>query len=281
MMTNSFEPSKAVKEYYLYTAKTPVTHGGVTLPGLFSTRYKTPFLLLFLLALALEIYGMITLYNVGGFHYGLAVLLVLLDLIFAFLGHLPQKRITILKNQRILIDDRIRQEQIRRQLFRLSLRQNIFYMLIGGLAIFKIVSFYFFRELMDAPFLLLTVIYLIVAFIHIRITGYTIFELIRSIAERNEYNHYISVGKNRSLNYIKHSFESETHLTPCSLNNIHSLAAIGGNQYTLETHGILSDDELTALVNFQQTPNAKAVLATEGLRHQFENILPAQPIHSN
>ncbi len=280
MITNSFEPSKAVKEYYLYTAKTPVTLGGVTLPGLFSTRYKTPFLLLFILALGLEVYGMITLYNVGGFHYGFAVLLVLLDLIFAILGHLPQKRITIIKNQRILVDDRIRQEQMRRQLLKLRLRQNFFYLLIGALAIFKIISFYFFRVLIDAPFLLIIVVYMIVAFIHIKVTGFTFFELIRSIAERNEYNRYIAIGRDRSLNYIKHTFTSETHLTPCSLNGIHSLNAKGNNEYTLETHGILSDDELTALVNFQQTPNAKAVLATEGLRHQFENILPAQPIHS-
>ncbi|MDZ4787242.1 MAG: hypothetical protein SGJ02_14315, partial [bacterium] len=59
------------------------------------------------------------------------------------------------------------------------------------------------------------------------------------------------------------------------------LNEIGNNEYALETHGILSDDQLTSLVNFQQTPNAKAILAAEGLRHQFENILPAEPTHTN
>jgi hypothetical protein len=281
MLSPSFEPSKAVKEYYLYTAKTPVTLGGVTLPGLFSTRYKTPFLLLFLLALILEIYGMFTLYNVGGFHYGFAVLLVLLDLIFAFLGHLPQKKITIIKNERLLTDESIRQEQLRRKMLQYRIRQNFFYFLIGFLAIFKIISFYFFRMLIDAPFLLLIVIYLIVAFIHIRITGYTIFEIIRSMAERNEYGKYIAKGKSQLLTNIKHSFISETHLNPCTLNGVHSLKENGINKYELETNGVLYDDELTSLVNQQQTPNAKAILATEILRHQFQNILPAQPLQLN
>lgn len=277
-MTNSFPsfvPSKAVKEYYLYTAKSPVTLGGVTLPGLFSTRYKTPFLLLFILALLMEVFGMIQLYIAGNFHYGFAVLLILLDLIFAFLGHLPVKEMLRIKNKLILEDNEIRKAQMKKRYFRYSLNQNIFFILIWTLAIFKVIGYYSFAGRLDAMVLLLSVIYLLIALIHVKVTGYTLFEIIRSITEKREFNKYIKNGTSVEPEPIRYDFFSEIPIEPTTINKKHNIIDLGGNNYRIETYGLLVDDDLIGLVNAQSSPNAKGIVAKEVLRHQFEHILPS------
>ena len=190
-----FEPSKETKEYYLYTKKKPLSEGGFVHPGLFSSRYILPYSLLFFLAIVLEFYGMFMLYQAGNFHYGFAVLLVMLDLLFAFGSHYFQKPIKERDIELALSDDEIQSEQLRRKQIRPKLFKGLLLTLIAILGIGKMIFFWGFYQHFDALVLMIITTYAVVALIHINVTGYTIFEFWRYFNNNRDYNKYIKMTR--------------------------------------------------------------------------------------
>jgi len=278
-----FEPSVESKEYYLYTKKTPFPYGGFVHPGLFSSRYTLPYLLLIVLVLGLEVYGMLMLYQACAFHYGFAVLLILLDLLFAFLSHLQQRKILTKEIELALNDNDVITQFIRSDRRKAKVIQTFILSFIVILAFLKMLFFYGCYQHFDALVLLIIATYGVVALIHIRVTGYTLFEIFRRIAEWNDYRKYLKLlrttGREPQFEPRRHLFDSNERLQACQNNNHRFYLDESKKMYVLETFGLLTDSDLNGLVSQQQSPETKFRLSREGLRHQYYNILPSQPTY--
>ncbi|MCB9321948.1 MAG: hypothetical protein H6570_21890 [Lewinellaceae bacterium] len=276
-----FEPSKETKEYYLYTKKKPMTEGGFVHPGLFSSRYTLSYSLLFFIVLLLEVYGMFMLYSYGAFQPWFAILLVLLDIILAFGAHLFQKRIKELDIELALINDEIQYEKLRRKQIKPKLLKGFLLSLIALLAIGKMAFFFGFYQNFDALVLVIITTYALVAVIHINVTGYILFEYIRTGFNSIDYRKFIrdySIQNRQEFQERKHSFSSNELIIACNINKHKIYKDTNSGQFIILTYGMFMDDDLKALVNQQQSPETKYKVAREGLYHQYYSILGSQPI---
>jgi hypothetical protein len=186
-----FEPDVTAKQLLLYVKKHPKTIGSTKLHGLVQDSYSdiaTPF---FYLAVVLELVGLwFILVEIPSLGYGLigAIALFLLDILFALWYHQKTKTICICENSctvlSVIENNHILREA-REANYKSEMRRSkriafIPALLIVTIAVVKIVTFYMLVSrsadgIPDTVVFFIITSYAIVAFIHLRYTGYAIY----------------------------------------------------------------------------------------------------------
>lgn len=170
----------------------------------------------------------------------------------------------------------------------LRLLSSCLSVLIVGLAIFKVISFYGFNgggfDGLTAGILLS---YMVAALIHIKVTGYFIFGLITDFLgwmDKRAFQFSEDANRPHEIRHCrKLEFRTKAKLEGVKVPPIHGLYVDGqpdsnGTQgYHLETWGILTDGQVHAMIHQQPDNIAKAELARQGIRHQLE-ILDADAV---
>ncbi len=279
----NFEMSVVTKRFWLYTRKFSNQYGGVTLPGLFQTRQYTFDLFLFIVIITCEIIGIINLQRVGQFNIIFVFSLFLADILFAIFAHLPKGKICRIKNQLILAEEAEEISRLKKQKKIRVFISSIFKLLIVGLALFKVLGFYFLHGTFNGLSFLICLTYAVAAFLHIYATGYFLWETLVIIRVAFEHNKFLSIDKKTQNPYktegtFPHGFESKTPLNPATVNR-HSLIQDpeSADKYILNTFGILTDRDLQNLIAQQSSRDQKSKLASECLRHQLI-ILDTDPM---
>jgi len=273
----NFEPQINTKNFWLYSRKYENTYSGVKLPGLFRTYNYTLDTFGFCLIVILEVLGMVALKQVTALPTIVILALVTADILFAILAHLPVAKICRLKNEMVLEDNPARLANLRNQLGASKLLHYIPWVIIVGLALFKILG-YMTNSIFDGTTVAICLAYAVVALLHIVCTGYFLFECFNRIIFFNpQKNQVLSLGGN--INHFRTQLlEESIDFIACEVNKHSIQKSDDSNQYVLKTWGVLTDDDLQAMIMRQKTQQQKMLLAKEGLRHQYHNILDAAPI---
>lgn len=286
---SDFEPGKTAKKLWTYVRKQERTVVGITLPGLFDISHFGIDALLFVVVIALELWGLINLWMVGLPLISIP-LAFLLDLTFAIGHHIfSMGKTCVLKNRIVVAELVIRetlksdneleitsetqrlQQQYRNQIRRRKFFAGVFAILIFALSALKIVGFYGMHEAFDVFTLAVLVSYVIVAILHVKVTGYFIFALLAEWFLRKDKGRYVrqGTGKLPSGQPNRISFiRTPNQLTEYSVAGGHGIYKVEDG-YELRTHGILTDDQLNSLVGYQRR-EAKSEVVLHGLKHQLD-----------
>jgi hypothetical protein len=283
-----FEPSRNTKLLWRFTRKTPSSFASITLPGLFQTSHFTRDTACFLATIVLELWGLNNFLRAGQVALLYVAFLFLLDIALAVLRHLPLGRVGELRNRLVFERDEVEREKARHSIRLRVLVSNLFAVLIGGLAAFKVLSFSAVHPVVDGLTLGIMTSYAFVAILHITVTGYFLAGLVTDTSLRLDRSDYIR-RKDQSPLAIRRPvetvFETGTQMAPLALyGEEHGLYVSpaetpGRWRCVLRTWGVLRDQELHTLIREQQSPEAMAVLALHGVQHQVEKIL--QPAVGN
>lgn len=272
-----FEPQINTKNFWLYSRKHENTYSGVKLPGLFRTYNYTLDTFGFCLIIILEVLGMVALKQVTALPTIVIVALVAADLLFAILAHLPVAKICRIKNEIVLEDNPAKLANLNNQLSASKLWHYLPWIIIVGLALFKILG-YMANSIFDGTTVAICLAYAVVALLHIVCTGYFLFELFNRIVFFNpQKNQVLSSGGNIN-GYRTQYLDKSTDFIDCKVNKHSIQKSDDADQYVLKTWGVFTDDDLQAMIMCQKNQQQKMLLAKEGLRHQYQNILGAAPI---
>jgi hypothetical protein len=265
----NFEPTRSVKEWWLYTQKTPTTFAGVPLPGFFqTTNYEwqvTGFFTIFLLE------GLATYWC---YYEGVAITAILVsifvDIILALVAHRFQRPIAQLKNELVFTENTSNKAK-QKILTGKKLWQNFFYLLILISALFKFLWFFLVYQVFDTTTLFIFVCYILAALLHIICTGYAVFTFIFLRKIRSQHNQYIrSEGTEFAFN-PDNPFPSKIYtqikLEPVIVGR-HELANLNNGDFYFKTKGILLDKELFEMIGRQTSPEQRRTVAIEGVKHQ-------------
>ncbi len=312
-----FRPSQATIKKWLFTRKQPLLGTNFSSPGLFGTANFGTDMALFILAVLLEIGGLIAFYQVTG-SILFALLFFVLDFIFAIGSHWNQDRMTILKNQMALIrdfsfgekNDTDQNHDLKPIAARILWREQamsrykmisaFFYILIVGIAIFKILGFMNGFAQTGEEFgtfpLLVIIAYTLIAFIHIYATGYFFSELYFRWAVNSDLGAHLA--KNEFSVSIENPYKAKdihimagsefTYPNPPDIPGLPAPAYarphIKFNNHwikytTLYTFGILTDLHITQLQMLMNDPGGSALTQKKdtfikyALHHQLTTIL--------
>lgn len=167
----NYMPPEELLRHSLGTKKEPYAIDSLELPGLLDYNEGSVGLLLFPVCILLEVLGLIVLTN-AGLAWIAALALFVVDVFFAIIRHLPEGKITLLKNQLIVETFNPNKKKIRTRIRLWKSVQWVASFFIAGIALFKIVGFLGFVGQMNASVLFIIVTYIMVAIIHITWTGY-------------------------------------------------------------------------------------------------------------
>lgn len=277
-----FEPSRGVRKLFLYTRKSPSTsYGGIILPGLFQTSHYFWDIMFFLAVVVGEIYGFAQI-DAKTSHGSASLFLgmILLDFACAFFAQLFIGGVVKRKNLLVLEQDNAETVNLRNQIVKRQVFAYAFKVVIIGVAIFKIVTFYNLKwGTIDQEMLLMTFIYLIVAVIHVACTGYFGAYLVLKVALAYQtYKHVSTKKKSYAIQDFILSEPKEMKGKPfqgCEIksgNNNHTLL-LADDTWRLKTWGILDDDQLHSIIWKQNKDSeTKREVALAGLAHQLEML---------
>jgi len=316
-----YSPSPGTLYKWLFTRKRSMNGTNFQSPGLFVTSGFGTDSFLFTLAVLLEIIGLFIFYI---FFESIlfAALFFILDFFFAVSAHWNAGRKTELRNQLALIRDfefgeakdsdkgghikpiaaRIRWRK--RTIARFMAYSVLFYILIGGIALFKVAGFFngWFEggnDLGVIP-LLVAVTYALVAFIHIYSTGYFFAEvyfrfLIRQEINIHQFTRKYSVDMARPYSVIdiflrpglEFTYPDPPPQNPPVIPRTH----IQCNNHwltfnTLYTFGILTDAQIRQIRQNIHDPNGnilnekRDIFLKFSLFHQLTAILSNNPVQN-
>ena len=299
---NNFEPGVELKNLWLNTRKNKVRFGNVELFGMFSTYGYGLDRFCFFLIIALEGWGLYNL-NLLIDNVVLSSLLFFCDALFAIGSHywssdivLARNRLSMAKFDIIYLKGKSpsNEKEIEiSNIIKYNIYGSIFRLLIIGLAGFKIFSFLG-NNTPDTPFALtFTIIltYLLVAYLHIRSTGYFLSGLIKGSRYRTQYAKNLlsqdptdfTVQNHREFDLNLQIIQNHNELEKMAVTfgfavppqpGIDFVNAMTKQHYLYEnklyTWGVLEDRDLQNLISVQPTNKQKEFLAMYGLKHQFE-----------
>jgi hypothetical protein len=186
-----FEPGQTTKTLIYYVNKKKSQIGSTPQQGLIQDEHFTFMLIFFVIALVLEVIGLMFIIDAIalGFWHGLMSVsfLIILDITFAFLFHLKTKTICRCENELVVLSltapDRVqtRAAHLRSKISKAKTTGILLAILIWLIAATKIIAFYSLKSVsaagVDTETMFIIVTYLIVALIHIYCTGYALFGL--------------------------------------------------------------------------------------------------------
>ena len=286
-----FQPSSDALDLWLKTRKRPIDCGTQSLPGYYQTAgYSTDVSWVYL-ALCVEIAAVVlTLYGGwskgGNFLIG-SIVVVFLFLSFDYVGtklyHKPLGERCKIRNRILLESDPQEKERLRDELSKGTFAQVIGVFLIVLSAAFKIMAILLLGSFEMIFYVIMTLLYLIVIYIHIAHTGYVLSEIAVSRRFKKDYkrwkkdenktackaeegereftskvklnlkNHEISIGQHKIVPQERNASDEEN----------------GVYRYKLQTKGVLTDEDIKRLtVAVAQSPEQAGKIAFECLSHQ-------------
>lgn len=282
-----FEPTKGTKKLCLYTRKSPIEVGSITLPGLFQTAHFPRDAFAVVVIVLGEFYGLYNLFLVAQVSLAYFGGVFLADFICAILAHLPQRTICMAKNRLMFAKADEDENAIAKEKYKISKARRwsrFFASIIVLIALAKVVSFYGLQGgVITGVTLAVLLSYGVVAALHITSTGYWLFEFILRRVVRWQKSNFLSADPGEKTKYDAHEarkyppVESETELEEATINGKHALHRREDGIYILETKGVLTDHQLIKLIETQQKTSQKEVVAVEGLKRQL-NILQRDPL---
>lgn len=188
---SGFEPGQTTKTLIYYVNKKKSQIGTTPQPGLIQDTHFTVMAIFFLIAIVLEVIGVMFIIDAMalGFWNGLmgVSFLIILDIALAFLFHLKTKTICRCENELVVLpliaagNVDARAADLKSKISRANMIGILLAILIWGVAVTKMVSFYALSAVgiggVDTQAMFIIVTYLIVALIHIYCTGYALFGL--------------------------------------------------------------------------------------------------------
>ncbi|MCX6303724.1 MAG: hypothetical protein NT040_02035 [Bacteroidetes bacterium] len=316
-----YAPGSGTLYKWLYTRKHPVRGTNFQSPGLFETAGFGTDAFLFSMALLLEITGLTAFY---AFFDSIlfAALFFVLDFIFAIGSHWNRGRQAELNNQLALVHDFVfgeandldghgqlkpiaaRIQWRRRTIARFKTYSVIFYLLICGIAAFKVAGFVngwieSGNDFGTIP-ILIAVTYALVAFIHIYATGYFFAELnVRRLARAEARNHdltrHFSTDMFNPYADINIPLSNGQEFTcpdppvngPPVMPRMHIHCNNHWLQYnTLSTFGVLTDGDIRQIRANITDANGAVLTAKRdaflkyALYHQLTSILANVPVYN-
>ena len=274
---SNFEPSKESMHKWFGTRKKAMVFGAVELPGVFQTHSYSTDTIRMAILMILEILGAIAIMFEGGFSIPSVVPIVFAIIVDVFLAvqlhsYVP-KRLEY-QNQAKATDD----PALAQRYIALS-KQGKFVEFVLGMSIYLIgilkgVGYMLFVGELAPQVILLFIIFLIISALHISTTGYWVSEYnLRSRISKEVQENILSTGKKYAAQERFSAFISDK---PINLINtgLHSLMkAKEENEYTIKTIGVLTDQELAAMVAAQPNVLLQTLVATACIKHQIQNIL--------
>ena len=273
----NYEPSKDIMYKWFGTRKKSLIFGAVELPGFFQTHAFSSDSIRIAVVIILEIIGAVAIMFEGGFSLMATVPIafaIIVDVVLAIQLHSYVPKRVENKNQAKATDDpalAIRYETLSQTGKYGELFYKFLIILIG---LTKGLGYMILVGEISPQVILLFFIFLIIAFLHISTTGFWVAEynLRRSINKEIREN-ILSVGKKYQAKERSSTFKSDV---PINLINagVHSLTKTSNEgEYMLKTVGILTDNDLAAMVAHQPNVMLQTVVATACIKHQIQNIL--------
>ncbi len=300
-VNNSFEPSSDSKNKWLLTRKKRYGKGSITLPGLFVTDKFSSDRNFFFIAIVAELVGLYFIWQASGYSNTFIYLVVgafVVDLFAAIGLHWYQGEKSLYENllyrfenfekvekstktdNSIWVEPKTYEGPRKRTIWIVT--SFIFMVLIVGLALGKIVLYYFLPPMsIDGITVGIFLSYLFVAYVHIFHTGYYLAEIwvdhFTFSPDWRSYNRLKNEKDNKYLtkDYRKHPFKCAIELVNVAPNGRHFLEAIDpianqGLNYQFRTWGILTDEDLQKMIDDQLTTEAQSIVAKFGHDLQME-----------
>ena len=287
----NYEPLASTKQKWLYTRKKTRQFGTLKLPGLFETyNFKTD-KILFLAVIVMEFYGMYILWQTLP-NPLLALIGLPADLFFAIFMHLVIKDKIFYSNQLVLAEfgkyefDANKSVEYTIDKCKNKLRNYNLYLFFFGamitlIAITKILAIQHFADTLTVSRgmrMVIILMYVATAYIHIKNTGYYLFEIwFRQFAKNEELqtvhhtsDNYINAQINQGITAHRTTTLKNTYKE--STINGHSIITVNGVS-VFRSWGILQDDELNNFVQIQPNLEKQQSLAIELVYFQFQNQL--------
>jgi len=306
---NDFEPGEKPKKLWTYVRKEKRTVSGVTLPGLFGIRYFGFDAPMFVLIVVLELWGLANLLYVGQFQIIYMAGAFLADFVFAIFHHVFSMGKTCVLENKIVIAHLLAREAVcgkktawvkpedkekaidgeakrlekefRRTVTFRKVMAQVFAISIFLLAAAKVFLFYGLQDSFDGLTVTILLSYIIVAILHVKVTGYFFFAVLAQIFLWIDEHRFIKGGQfalEPNVPNWRGIIKTDAELTELRVGE-HAIVNTQTGQYAFLTHGMLTDDELSGLIRDQRSDRAKRDVALHGLRRQI-NILETNPTPS-
>ena len=283
-LNSKFQPTPEVLNYWLYTKKKPSSGGHLTLPGLFQTAEYSTQMLAFFAILVLELVP--TIYGIDeGVLWQAIVAAIFIDIFLAIVSHLWHDKICLNRNLLVVATSPDQKEGIKRIIATHKGYTNFFYFLI---IISGCLKFYFFFDaymVIDAIAGGVLVCYLLGALLHISYTGYFLYTSRFNYLFYTEFNKF---SKQHTVEDAKASDKYAISIDNSPYRTIdtggqnvqlekgdyhgHKIEPKGDTSYSFITSGVLTDKDLSELLNRQNGDTNKTYVAKTGLKLQLESI---------
>jgi hypothetical protein len=275
---SNFEPNKASLHKWFGTRKKPMVFGAVELPGVFQTHAYSNDTLKVSIILILEAVGAYAIMYEGGFVF-LSVIPVLfaiiIDIYLAIQLHSYVPKRLELKNRAKAETDPAIAAKFEQQSKQGLATEGLIKFAIYLLGTLKGIAYFLYVGAIDPQVILMIVIFLIIASLHISTTGYWVAEFMLKQSIKKQVEEHIlnpTTTPNRAIERMS-TFNADSNIRVINI-GLHKLEKSEvQNEYKLITVGVLTDNDLAAIVAVQPSVNLQSVVASACIKHQIQNIL--------
>jgi len=298
-----FEPNANARRAWLSTRKKPITCGNQSLPGFYQTvDYEKDFGWVMLAACVESAAVILTIY--GGFIKGGpyiigSIIVVLLFLVFDIVGanfvHRNVAKKCEIKSRILFTSDNGAKQGLRNELKKGNGIVVLGILLIVISSVLKISAILLLGKFALLFYIVMSVLYLLVIYVHIAHTGYYLAERRTGIMFREQHELWAQDKMMHKENKVEEGnirfsirkpapssiLESEVKLNIVDKKSVgeHSISFIKEEQkgdkklfiYEIETNGLLKDDDINLFTN-AQTDIQAGIIALACLKHQVEKV---------
>lgn len=292
--SDNFEPSIITRFRWTRIRKKDTDFNTATeyhfvLPGLYNYNAKySRDRMLFIIALIIEIWG---LWNIASLAINSPLILVgvpiafTMDITFAIMAHWYAGKQCELRNKKFLAisqNNKVQERAFISEYNKNNKLKYVFNFLIIVISLVKSLAFIGLNDVFDLLSFGITTSYVLVAAIHIFITGHFLAEWHfrrKLYQEKNQHEeNSISGNKNSNVNFTitksrdSYKFKSTLKLQDSKIGEqqFKLLNAVNNEyQYCFNTWGILQDHELFKMINDQEPPN-RLILGFHGINYQLQ-----------
>jgi hypothetical protein len=139
----------------------------------------------------------------------------------------------------------------------------------------KGIAYFLYVGSVDPQVVLMILIFLIIASLHITTTGYWVAEFMLRLSIKKQVEEHIlnpSSTTNRAIERTS-IFKADSTIKTINIGQHKLQQGDNNNEYKLITIGVLTDNDLAAMVAVQPSVSLQSVVASACIKHQIQNIL--------
>ncbi len=275
---SNFEPNKASLHKWFGTRKKPMVFGAVELPGVFQTHSYSNDTLKISIILILELIGAFAIMYEGGFIFLSVVPIlfaIIVDIYLAIQLHSYVPNRLELKNRAKAESDPDTAAKFEQQSKQGGTIEALIKFSIYLLGTLKGIAYYLYVGSLDPQVILMILIFLIIASLHISTTGYWVAEFMLRLSIKKQVEEHIlnpSSTTNRAIERVS-IFKADSNIRTINIGQHKLQQGDNNNDYKLITVGVLTDNDLAAMVAVQPSVSLQSVVASACIKHQIQNIL--------